>query len=1060
MTSTITFLLRFPALLFIVLVVPHHPIAAQSLPAGWASADIGLVGAVGQADGSGGAFTVRGSGDDIWNTADAFHFAYVPLSGDGAIIARVASLQRTHHWAKAGVMMRETMAAGSRHASMFVSPERGLAFQRRTSTGGVSTHTPGPLEAPPYWVRMARNGHVFTAQSSADGVSWRTIGTERITMSGTIYVGLAVTSHAAGVVATAQFEQVAVTSGISGGVTLARQPYLQQVTSTSAIVVWATFEGTAGAVRYNVPGGPQATVAATSTHYPVSTTGLPYDIYQHEARLWSLSPATTYEYEVRAGGVAAFDGRDRLRTAPGPGGGTVRFIAFGDSGTGSAEQRRLAALMEQEAFDLSLHTGDVVYGSSSGVGDASFRTFNDWFFLVYERWLRRAPMFPSLGNHDSRASTQHGFAYLETFVLPDNGASGPYPDHAERFYSFDFGPVHFVALDTELAFSDPARRADQLAWLEADLAATAQPWKIAYFHRTPYSAGAHHGSDLAVRAAFTPIFERHGVQLVLAAHEHLYERTHPMPFDRPSNEQVVYITTGGGGAPVYPAGTAAWTAHIASVHHYVRAEATACALALEAVGLAGTVFDSITLERCGGADVTPPQVTWTSPAAGAQVSGTIQVSVNAQDNVGVTRVDFRLNGAIAATRTTAPYTFLWDTTTVGDGQHVLEVRAHDAAGNTGSSGPRTVTVSNAASPPATWLSRDVGSVGIAGAASIAGNAFTLSASGLDIWDTADGFHFVFQALEGDGEIVARVASLQGSHHWAKAGVMIREALTAGSRHAFMLVSRDRGLAFQRRVSTNGISTHTDGGAGRAPAWVRLVRSGSTFQAYRSADGSNWTLVGSQAISMGAVVYAGLALTSHDNGSLATAAFDAVRLVQTADGWSNRDIGTVGRAGHAAEQHGVFTLEGSGADIWDTADGFHFLHRTLAGDGEVVARVASLQGSHHWAKAGVMIRETLSAGSRHAFMLVSRDRGLAFQRRVSTNGISTHTDAGAGGAPNWVRLVRSGSTVLAYRSADGTTWTLVGSQSIPMDASVYVGLALTSHDNTSLARATFDGVLVR
>jgi hypothetical protein len=83
-------------------------------------------------------------------------------------------------------------------------------------------------------------------------------------------------------------------------------------------------------------------------------------------------------------------------------------------------------------------------------------------------------MFPSLGNHDSRASTQHGFAYLESFVLPENGAGSRYPDHAE---------------------------------LEADLAATAQPWKIAYFHRPPYSAGGHHGSDLAVRAAFAPIFE-------------------------------------------------------------------------------------------------------------------------------------------------------------------------------------------------------------------------------------------------------------------------------------------------------------------------------------------------------------------------------------------------------------------------------------------------------------------------------------------------------------------------------------------------------------------------
>jgi regulation of enolase protein 1 (concanavalin A-like superfamily) len=968
-----TTLWRRAALLFLLTVhafaIAAGPAAAQSLPPGWTSADIGVVGAAGMASGSGHAFTVQGGGDDIWNSADAFHFAYVPLTGDGAVVARVSSLERTHHWAKAGVMMRDTLAAGSKHASMIVSPERGLGFQRRVSTNGVSTHTPGD-GAPPHWVRLARNGDIFTAQTSRDGVSWQTLGTERIAMAATIHVGLAVTSHDTRVTATAQFDQVVVSQGTSGGVTLARQPFLQQVTSTSAIVVWTTFGAEPGDVRYSRSGGPTLTATATSTHYAASVTGLRYDYYQHEARLWSLASGTAYDYEVFAGGVSAFGSRGRLTTAPTPGTGWVRFVAFGDSGTGSDQQRQLAAIMDGDAFDLALHTGDIAYGNSGGTGDASFRTFNDWFFLVYERWLRRAAFFPSLGNHDSRATTQHGYAYRESFVLPENGASTSYPDHAERFYSFDYGPVHFVALDTELAFADVDRRAAQLAWLESDLSSTSQPWKVVYFHRTPYSAGGHHGSDLDVRAAFSPIFERHGVQLVLAAHEHVYERTVPWPLTRPAHERVVYVTTGGGGAPLYPAGTADWTAHSASAHHYVRAGASTCTLTLEAVGLNGKVFDDVTLDRCTGTDPAP------------------------------------------------------------------------------------------APPPADWLSRDIGNVGVTGSASESAGAFTLRGSGADIWDTADGFHFLYWPLEGDGEIVARVASLTGTHHWAKAGVMIRESLAAGSRHAYMLVSRDRGLAFQRRVSTNGMSTHTDAGAGAAPAWVRLVRSGSTFQAYRSNDGTNWTLVGSQSIAMGAAVYAGLALTSHDNTSLATAVFDAVHVAETRSRWANQDIGTVGRAGGALEQGGVFTLDGSGADIWDSADGFHFAYQPLTGDGEIVARVASLDAGHHWAKAGVMIRESLSAGSRHAFMLVSRDRGIAFQRRVSTSGVSTHTDAGSGAAPHWVRLVRAGTTFRAYRSADGASWMLAGTDTINMGTTVYVGLALTSHDNSSLARARFDNVSVR
>src|SRR4051794_12531031 len=100
--------------------------SAQALPAGWSSTDIGAVGAAGQASWSAGVFTVAGAGADIWNTADAFRFAYTTFTGDGTIVTRVASEQSVASWTKAGVMMRESLAAGSRHAAMIVSPGKGL----------------------------------------------------------------------------------------------------------------------------------------------------------------------------------------------------------------------------------------------------------------------------------------------------------------------------------------------------------------------------------------------------------------------------------------------------------------------------------------------------------------------------------------------------------------------------------------------------------------------------------------------------------------------------------------------------------------------------------------------------------------------------------------------------------------------------------------------------------------------------------------------------------------------------------------------------------------------
>ena len=115
-----------------------------------------------------------------------------------------------------------------------------------------------------------------------------------------------------------------------------------------------------------------------------------------------------------------------------------------------------------------------------------YARYDPWFFDIYARLLRPRPFFPSIGNHDDEV--QQARPYRDIFVLPEHGAASGYGDHAERFYSFDYRPVHFVAIDTELAFRDPARRQAQLAWLEQDLAATSMPWRVAYRHRSPDAA--------------------------------------------------------------------------------------------------------------------------------------------------------------------------------------------------------------------------------------------------------------------------------------------------------------------------------------------------------------------------------------------------------------------------------------------------------------------------------------------------------------------------------------------------------------------------------------------
>jgi hypothetical protein len=178
--------------------------------------------------------------------------------------------------------------------------------------------------------------------------------------------------------------------------------------------------------------------------------------------------------------------------------------------------------------------------------------------------------------------------------------------------------------------------------------------------------------------------------------------------------------------------------------------------------------------------------------------------------------------------------------------------------------------------------------------------------------------------------------------------------------------------------------------------------------------------------------------------------------------SSLDIGATQVAGSTSSSNGVYTLRASGANIWSTQDEFRFVYASLTGDGEITARVDHLSAPDGWTKAGVMIRETLSANSRFAFALLSGENGAAFHYR----GVAGDRAASAGAsdrierAPYWVRLRRDDNVFTAYISANGTDWLRRGrAVTIPMSVSAYAGLALTSHRDGVLASAAFSGVRI-
>jgi acid phosphatase type 7 len=349
----------------------------------------------------------------------------------------------------------------------------------------------------------------------------------------------------------------------AGATELSRSPYLQRATATSISILYAHGTNVTGTDRVVITEPDGSLVASVPAEIDP---GAPSRL-QRVAHVEGLKPLTEYCYSLNG-----LTGRIGFRTAPLPDtGAVVRFAVFGDSGNASVAQMSVRDQLETRPIDLLLHTGDLAYDAGSR------EQFEQSFFGIYQNILESVPMFPVPGNHEY--GTDSAGPYLEVFDLPGNGVPGA----DERWYSFDWGDVHFVGLDTEQV------HAEQLAWLERDLSTNQRPWTVVYLHKPPYSSGAHGGSPV-VQEAFVPAFERHHVSVVFAGHDHDYERTVPIG-------GVTYIVTGGGGKSLRNVGRSAFTAYSQSVMHFVWGEVKSDMMRIRAISSSGAQIDSVDITR-------------------------------------------------------------------------------------------------------------------------------------------------------------------------------------------------------------------------------------------------------------------------------------------------------------------------------------------------------------------------------------------------------------------------------------------------------------------------------
>ncbi len=350
------------------------------------------------------------------------------------------------------------------------------------------------------------------------------------------------------------------------GAVVHRRPYVQQVTTTSAMIGWVTV-APAGerAIITNADGTPVGEVLA---EVEAHVQRLP-DENQVWARITGLQPDTVYCYTL-TDGSSNLSEPTGFRTAPSATSAKpVRFLAFGDSGSGGDEQLQLRSQMFEVPYDLMIHVGDLAYENGT-IGE-----FEDNLFSVYAELFENLPFFPAAGNHDYE--TNNGGIFRDVFALPPGEGD-------EKWYSYDWGRVHFAVLDTEHDY------ATQAEWLDRDLALSTSPWKIVYSHRPPYSSGTEHGSDTDLRATLAPVLEKHGVQLVLSGHDHHYERTVPQ-------NGVVYVVTGGGGRGTRPVVDSDFTGFSEQVIHFVQVEVGRDELVVHAIDGTGVEFDSLVIPR-------------------------------------------------------------------------------------------------------------------------------------------------------------------------------------------------------------------------------------------------------------------------------------------------------------------------------------------------------------------------------------------------------------------------------------------------------------------------------
>lgn len=295
----------------------------------------------------------------------------------------------------------------------------------------------------------------------------------------------------------------------------------------------------------------------------------------HRFRLWGLHKGNNYEYYLTQDGTRLTQNYHFTLNHKIANSEPLRIAAVGDFGIQNTDQLKVITQMMQIDPDLILGLGDTAYYSGT------YDEYVNNFFTPYQPILAEATFFGAMGNHETY--TDSGNLFRELFEFPTSTATSS----TEDYYSFDYSSVHFISLNSTQDYSVGSAMYN---WLEQDLQAADEKWKILFMHYPPYSSGPH-GNTEDMQDSLVPLFENYDVDIVLTGHDHDYERNNTV-------NGVLYLVSGGGGGSLYSQSTVnEHSAFFSSVYHFLDLTVKENTIKIKAINENGYVFDKTIIKK-------------------------------------------------------------------------------------------------------------------------------------------------------------------------------------------------------------------------------------------------------------------------------------------------------------------------------------------------------------------------------------------------------------------------------------------------------------------------------